>query len=278
MDMNEPVQLTSADASQIAAFTRVACPFDLLSTGSVERGLFYDPDAPLTVLGVFDGGLDAIAASVVRGPNAWVKFLAVHPRVRLGGFGTALLERLEDFARTNGATHMHVGNSAPFFVVPGVDPRSTETVCFFEQRGYRRSGDAVNQRVSLTGLAEPSLPCRTAGPAELDAIMPWVREHYPHWIAELTRAVELGTCVVHDDLGFACYDVLRDAWFGPMATRPDLRGKRGVGSATLLTALHQMRARGYEHADIVWSGPLLFYLKTVGARVNRVFWWFTKAL
>jgi mycothiol synthase len=267
-----------ADASQIAAFTRVACPFDLLSTASVERAIFYEPDDPLLVVGVFDGGLDAVAAAVVRGEQAWVKFLAVHPRVRLGGIGTALLARLEDFARSNGATSMQVGNSAPYFVVPGVDPRSTETVCFFQSRGYARAGDAVNQSVSLTSLPEPELACRTAGADELAAIMGWVREHYPFWIAELTRAVELQTCVVQDDLGFACYDVLRDGWFGPMATRPDLRGKRGVGSSTLLTALHRMRARGYEHADIVWSGPLLFYLKTVNARVNRVFWWFRKDL
>lgn len=276
--MNEPVQLTPADAGQIAAFTRVACPFDLLSTGSVERSLFYEPDDPLLVLGVFDPGLDAVAGGVVRGKQAWVKFLAVHPRVRLHGIGAALLGRIEDFARTNGASTIHVGNSAPFFVVPGVDPRSTEAVCFFQSKGYSRSGDAVNQSVSLTSLPEPELACRTAGSEELDAMMPWVREHYAYWIPELTRAVELGTCVVHENLGFACYDVQRDGWFGPMATRPDLRGKRGVGTSTLLTALHRMKTRGYEHADIVWSGPLLFYLKTVGARVNRVFWWYTKQL
>jgi len=273
----DTTQLTVADAWQIAAFTRVACPFDLLSTGSVERSIFHEPDEQ-TVLGVYDGGLDAVAACVVRGENAWVKFLAVHPRVRLQGIGTALLEKLEAFAKDRGATSMQVGNSAPFFVVPGIDPRSTETVCFFQARGYARAGDAVNQRVLLTGLAEPELDCVTVGEQELDAIMPWVREHYPYWIPELTRAVELGTCVAHDDLGFACYDVLRDGWFGPMATRPDLRGKKGVGTSTLLTALHRMRARGYESADIVWSGPLLFYLKAVGARISRVFWLFRKEL
>lgn len=274
----DAIQLTTADAPLIAALTSVACPFDLLSTASVERSIFYEPDDPQLVLGVYDGGLDAVAACVVRGERAWVKFLVVHPRVRLKGLGTDLLGRLEDFARENGATSMEVGNSAPFFVVPGVDPRSTETVCFFQSRGYARAGDAVNQRVPLNTLHEPELDCVTAERSELDAIMPWVKQHYPYWIAEVTRAVDLGTCVVHEDLGFACYDVLRDAWFGPMATRPDLRGKQGVGTSTLLTALHRMRARGYEHADIVWSGPLLFYLKTVGARVSRVFWWFRKTL
>ena len=61
--------------------------------------------------------------------------------------------------------------------------------------------------------------CHVADASDLEAIMPWLRESYPNWIAEVTRGVELGTCIVHDDLGFACYDVNRAGWFGPMATR-----------------------------------------------------------
>src|SRR5438477_9022756 len=121
--MNEPVALTIDDAPQIAAFTRVACPFDLLSTPSVRRSMFHEPDDPLLALGVYDGALEAVALGVVRGERAWVKFLAVHPRVRLRGMGTELLARIEDFARDAGAKTIEVGNSAPFFVVPGVDVR-----------------------------------------------------------------------------------------------------------------------------------------------------------
>ena len=45
-----------------------------------------------------------------------------------------------------------------------------------------------------------------------------------------------------------------------------------------LAALHMMRARGYEHADIAWATAFPFYVKTVGARINRVFWWYRKKL
>jgi GNAT superfamily N-acetyltransferase len=276
--MTEPVAVDIEAASQIAAFTRVACAFDLLSTGSVERSIFFEPDDPSTTLAHFDIGLEAVGSAVVRGEEGYVKFLAVHPRARLRGVGTALLERLEDFCRANGATTMQVGNSAPFYVVPGVDVRYTEGIVFFHARGYRRTGDAVNQGVRLVQLPDPELPCHVADGHDLDAIMPWITESYPNWIAEVSRSVELGTCIVHDDLGFACYDVLRDGWFGPMATRPDLRGAKGVGTATLLAVLHRMRSRGYEHAEIAWSGPLLFYLKAVGARISRVFWTYSKTL
>jgi GNAT superfamily N-acetyltransferase len=274
--MVEPVVVGVEAASQIAAFTRVACAFDLLSTSSVERSIFHEPDDPSTTLAYFDIGLEAVGSAVVRAEQGYVKFLAVHPRARLQGVGTAVLERLESFCREHGATSMQLGSSAPFYVVPGVDVRYTEAICFFHARGYRRIGDAVNQGVRLVQLPDPELPCHVADAHDLERIMPWLAESYPNWIAEVSRSVELGTCIVHDDLGFACYDVLRDGWFGPMATRPDLRGKRGVGTATLLAVLHRMRAIGYDHVEIAWSGPLLFYMKAVGARISRVFWTYSK--
>lgn len=274
--MNEPVSLDVTAASEIAAFTRVASAFDLLSTSSVESSIFDDPD-PTLHLAIYDGGLEAVGSAVVRGRRGYVKFLAVHPRVRLRGNGTILLEAIEGFCREAGAKTLEVGCSAPFYVVPGVDVRSTETICFFQQRGFERVGDAVNQGVRLSGLDEPPLPCHTAGPAEVEAMLPWIREHYEHWIPELMRGAAKGTCVAFEDIGFACYDVNRDGWFGPMATKPGA-GRPGVGTSTLLTALHRMKARGHSHAEIAWSGPLLFYMKAVNARISRVFWWFRKEL
>jgi GNAT superfamily N-acetyltransferase len=104
-----------------------------------------------------------------------------------------------------------------------------------------------------------------------------VTEHFPNWIDELERGVALGHCVVHDDLGFACYDVNREEWFGPIATMPG-HGGAGIGTATLLGALHNMRELGHERADIAWARAADFYAKAVGARVGRVFWWYRKSL
>jgi mycothiol synthase len=282
--MVEPVSVGVEAAPQIAAFTRVACPYDLLSTASVERSIFDDPD-PSVTLAHFDIGLEAVGSAVVRGEHGFVKFLAVHPRSRLNGLGSQLLGRLEDFCRAHGATSVSLGPSAPFYVVPGIDVRTTEALTFAHARGYERTGDSVNQGVRLIDLPAPELPCHVADGSDLERIMPWLRESYPNWIAEVTRAVTLQTCIVHDDLGFACYDVNRAGWFGPMATRPDLRGggpggppreKQGVGTATLLAVLHKMRGLGYEHCEIAWSGAVLFYLKVVGARISRVFWTYAK--
>lgn len=268
--------MSEDDAPQIAAFTRVACPYDLLSTTSVLRSIFADPD-PQVVLASYDGGLDAVGAGVVRGARGWVKFLGVHPGSVRRGLGSVLLEHIEGFCRDRGATTIEVGNSAPYYVVPGVDARSTDATCFLEARGYERHGEAVNLGVRLADLPAPPLPCRAAGAEDLERLRPWVGEYHPNWIDELERSVALGGCVVHRDLGFACIDVNREGWFGPTATHPDGRG-RGIGTSTLCAALERLRGRGHEHAEIAWAAALPFYAKAVGARVSRVFWWYRKPL
>jgi GNAT superfamily N-acetyltransferase len=169
-----------------------------------------------------------------------------------------------------------VGNAAPYYVSPGVDVRTTEGVCFYEARGYKRYGEAVDMSIRLAGLPEPSLPVRIAGKSDLERLLVWVEKYHANWIDELTRGVELESCVVHDDIGFACIDVNREGSFGPTATHPDARGT-GVGTATLLGALNLMRSRGHEHATISWAAALPFYVKN-GALISRVYWWYRKEL
>ncbi|MGH2688250.1 MAG: GNAT family N-acetyltransferase, partial [Actinomycetota bacterium] len=245
--MYEPVVLGSDDAPQIAAFTRVACPYDLLTTTTVRRSVFADL-GPQVGWASYDGGLDADGVAVVRGSRGFVKFLATHPAAARRGIGSAVLERIEAYCRERGAATIEVGNSAPYYVSPGLDVRATEAACFFEALGYERYGEAVNLGVRLLDLPPPPVPCPVAGPDDLERLRPWVAEHHPNWIDELERGVALGGCVVHSDLGFACVDVNREGWFGPTATRPDARG-RGIGTSTLLSALDLLRERGHEHAE-----------------------------
>jgi hypothetical protein len=62
-----------------------------------------------------------------------------------------------------------------------------------------------------------------------------------------------------------------------MATRPGHTGG-GIGTATLLGALHAMGAAGHERAEIAWAAAIPFYAKAVDARVSRVFWGYRKDL
>ena len=77
--------------------------------------------------------------------------------------------------------------------------------------------------------------------------------------------------------GFAVYDGVRPAWFGPMGTSEAMRGT-GVGSILLLKCLEDMRGKGYPISHICAVGPLYFYSKVVGAAVSRTFWLMEKEL
>ncbi len=84
-----------------------------------------------------------------------------------------------------------------------------------------------------------------------------------------------------DLLGFACWSVTRQGWFGPMATRPDLRegrNRRGVGTGTLAVALAGLAAEGRDRADISWVGPERFYARVAGAQTYRAFRVFSRSL
>lgn len=272
----EPVDLGPEDAPEIAAFTRVGAEFDLLTTTSVRRAIFADPD-PQVVWGHYDAGLDGVCVAVVREQRGFVKLLAVHPRIRRRRVGSSLLARAEEWLRSQGARTVEVGASAPFYVVPGTDVRTTEALCLLEAAGYERTGEAVNLSVPLREVPEPTLSVRHATEADLTAFRGWVSEHHPRWIRELERSFAIGTCLVHRDLGFACYDVNREGWFGPIATHPAHRG-RGIGASVLCGALHAMRGAGHERAEVAWAEAIPFYVRVVGARISRVFWRYSKEL
>ena len=270
--MTASVAVTDDVAPQIAAFTRVACPYDLLRRGpSSARSSTIRPirtsRSPSTTADSRRSGRRSSAASqrvreVPRRPSA-----RAAPRHRDEPARPAR-------GRSAASTAPRRWTSAtrpPSIVVPGVDVRATEAICFFaaarlRARRRRREPGASGSPT----CPEPELPCHVATTDDLAAA---------HAVgdASITRtgsrsslaAVELGTCVVHDDLGFACYDVNRDGWFGPMATRPDMRTQRASGPQRFSRSLHRMRALGYEHADIAWSGPLLFYLKVGGRDGSR---------
>ena len=78
-------------------------------------------------------------------------------------------------------------------------------------------------------------------------------------------------------LGFAAYGSSRPSWFGPMGTAPAARGL-GIGALLLRRCLADQRAAGQAQVQIGWVGPLPFYAKAVGARVERVFLLYRKQL
>lgn len=134
--------------------------------------------------------------------------------------------------------------------------------------------------VKLYGLPElePALAaCQHQGVVVRGALAPerpplrrWLTEHFPYWAEEgdASFARMPVTCFLalrdHEIVGFACYDVIRQNFFGPTGVLESER-KTGIGRALLLAALHAQRSQGYAYAIIGGVGPAEYYAKAVGA-------------
>jgi mycothiol synthase len=177
-----------------------------------------------------------------------------------------------------------------------VEVHYTDAVSFLLQRGYSTDRTArINMDVNLasadldTGVAQARLASeditvRRASPADVKETAQFALDHFSEgWRFEVSEAARFSSIPLFVALdgqsvvGFAAYDVTGPGRFGPTGTHPDYRG-RGIGSTLLKLCLRSLRERGDPTAEIIWVGPVAFYARTVGARINRVFWNFSKGL
>ncbi|MEU7871248.1 GNAT family N-acetyltransferase [Dactylosporangium sp. NPDC049140] len=243
-------------------------------------------------LGAADGTGAAFASISDADPGlGHVELLAVLPEARRRGVGSALLRAAEERLAALGATRVRLGGNPPCYAWPGVDVRYTPAVCLARRAGYKMTDTAWNMTADLTlHSAEAALDeSRLEGqgvkvlPAGPDTPR-WVRSIWGDgWAWEVEQSLGRGGAgcyvAVRDGeiLGFAAYGANRPSWFGPMGTSPAAEGL-GVGRVLLRRCLADQRAAGLRAAQIGWAGPIGFYSKAVGARVERVFWIYTKAL
>jgi GNAT superfamily N-acetyltransferase len=238
------------------------------------------PTAAATTTGI------AGAPATSAGKIGHVDLIAVAPAHQGNGVGKALLAALEDALAALGATEIRLGGNSPVYVWPGVDARYTALTCLAGRVGYSRQAEAVNLIVDLdainldTRAAERTLAAggilvRRAAPGEAQAVYEWL-VHSPFggssWPAEARAAItsESASCHVavtnEGYLGFACQGVNRNDWFQ----------RTGIGTVLLIRCLADIRAAGHRTAQIGWAGPIRYYGRAVGARIDRVFWIYRK--
>lgn len=272
-------------------------PEDAAEAGSLVRRLGAPPEGRVTVrLAVLDA--DGAAAGVVFGSISdadpllgHVELLAVRPDRRRAGVGKALLAAAERRLADLGAQRVRIGGNPPCYGWPGIDVRYTPAVCLAQRAGYERTDTAWNMTadlavVSPAGAADEErlggagVEVLRAGPETPE----WVRGIWGGgWAWEVAQSIGrdgAGCWVAVRDgeiLGFAAYGANRPSWFGPMGTAPSAEGL-GVGRVLLRRCLADQFAAGHPTAQIGWAGPVAFYSKTVGARLERIFWIYTKQL
>ncbi len=238
----------------------------------------------------------SIGRPVGDGRGGHVELLAVAPGASGRGIGRELLGDMEARLRERGATELILGANPPVYLWPGIDVRYTTMICLAAAAGYERYREAVDMAVDLQAvelgvgdeerrLARAGVTVRRAARTEASLVVDWLRAGpwgQSTWPDEAASALarEPVSChvAVRDGayVGFACYGSVRSGWFGPMGTLPSER-RLGVGSVLLKRCLADMRGSGLPTARIGWVGPVRFYARTLGARIERVYWLYRKA-
>ncbi|GAA3338893.1 hypothetical protein GCM10020358_20630 [Amorphoplanes nipponensis] len=230
-----------------------------------------------------------------------IDLLAVDPRERRRGVARALVSRIEGALAGLGAGDVVIAGNAPYYAWPGIDVRYTPAICAAMAFGFEQDQPAWNMTVDVTRpatgatpealagdetrLAGTGLTIRRAVAADVPALVRFSLANFGEgWGGEITHSVGRDRAGCHLALaadgtivGFAAYGSSRPSWFGPMGTAPAARGS-GVGALLLRRCLVDQRAAGHDRVQIGWVGPLPFYAKAVGARVERVFLLYRKQL
>ncbi len=237
----------------------------------------FSPDDVVTVRGARGTG---IVATVSSGTQGYVRLLGVDPVARGRGHGSALLLTAEEDLSERGATSAQIGADPPYYLYPGVETTQTAMLGLLEKHRYQRGESNFNMSVDLSALPPDPGGYDVAGAGEHAEISSWMGQHWPNWEAEVLRALGRSTLLISRDskgiAAFCAYDVNRGGLLGPTAVRGDLWGQ-GAGRPVIVGTLHRMRAAGRRHAEISWVGPIRPYAR-VGARVNRVFFVYRRAL
>ncbi len=231
-----------------------------------------------------------------EGLTGHVDLLAVARWAAGNGAGLMLLTHMEELLADRGAASVALAGNPPVYLWPGVDARYTVMTCLAARAGYERYAEAVDMAVELratdldcrpdtTRLADAGVTVRRAEGTESERLVTWLRDGpwgQSSWPAEVaaTLARQPAGCHVacrgDTYVGFACHGSVRRGWFGPMGTLEHERG-HGIGSALLRCCLSDMKAAGLPTARIGWVGPVEFYARSVGARIERIYWLYRRA-
>lgn len=288
-----PVERIEADPAGYTALATAALPYDADDAAPVLSRLAAPPSGrPGVWLAARDGGL---AVASLSGTVGHLDLVAVHPAVRRRGLGTALVRAAEEELRALGATELRWSGNPPCYAWPGIDVRYTPAVCCAAAAGYERYDAAHNMIADLRTadlstsddeerLAGGGVTIAAAAESELGLLGNWVENTWnPAWrweVEQSVRATQAGCHVAWrggEPVAFAAYGGNRPGWFGPMGTDPAARNL-GLGRVLLRRCLTDLRAAGQHTAQIAWAGPFAFYARTVGARLDRIFWLYRKEL
>ena len=294
--------LQDTDIELLLRLWNRSAQYDQLTPGLLEEKVFDDTDYHRELALVVENGaqLAGFIMGVIRNldseKSGYLKLLAIDPKVQRRSLGSRLLQEIEERLRRADCGAIRLFESNPNYLMPGLDPRYSEAVAFFEKRGYERFGETANMEVDLfsqdfetaedeTRLRGEGFEIRRAIMGDHDEVMDLLLRHWPAWVPEAQRELLNYPVSLHlafyngRVVAFSGYDGnnFNTGWFGPMGTDPALRGK-GIGGLLLRRCLNDIKAQGHRTAIIPWVGPYAFYTHYCSARISRIFWRYKKDL
>ncbi|HEY5952452.1 MAG TPA: GNAT family N-acetyltransferase [Kofleriaceae bacterium] len=268
-----------------------ACAFDRATDVADEKLFGPGPTSAAQAFGAWAGNdLIGVAAVSAR----WLRVLAVVPRARKSGAGSALLAACETAARAEGMTKLSALDQPGNYLAPGIDERNDTAIAWLEKRGWQRTGEPRtnilidvrgNPRVSAERWAElveqsaaKGYEVRRARHDEREALCAAIATEFGGaWPFEVERALGHEPAGVHVALrdGTYCAFAAHDGnnrglgWFGPTGTWPAHRGNQ-LGEALLMACLLDV-AEEHSQCEVAWIGPRPFYEKVAGIAGERRF-------
>lgn len=282
--------LERADLADAELVLADACAFDRATEVADEKLFGPAPAGAARAFGAWDRDeLVGVAAISSR----WLRVLAVAPRARRRGAGSALLAACEEAVLATGETRLRTLDQPGNYLAPGIDVRNTYAIQWLERRRWYRSGEprtnvviAVRDNPLVTRERVDELRSKGASKgfeirrarsdekALVDAI---AAEFGGAWPFEVARALAYDPPAVHVALengqycAFAAHDGNNRGlgWFGPTGTWPAYRGQ-GLGEVLLLACLVDV-ATEHARCEVAWIGPRPFYEKVAGIVEDRHF-------
>lgn len=297
------VPLTDQDVPRVVALCHNALdlPDDAAEAAAIVARLREQPGLGFLAT-LSDDPVGVVLGSVShRDPTVGhIDLVAVRPDARRQGLGRALIGRMEAALAGRGASDVLLAGNPPYYAWPGIDVRYTPAICLAMALGYEEDRTAWNMTVDLSRddapglrptdeaerrLAAEGITVRRAGPDDAAALVEFARVTFGgSWAGEVEHSVDragagcfFAARAGSETLGFAAYGSSRPSWFGPMGTAPAAQGL-GIGGVLLRRCLREQRAAGITRAEIGWVGPVPFYARTAGARIERVFFLYRKQL
>jgi GNAT superfamily N-acetyltransferase len=285
-----------------------ACPFDRATDVAEEKLFEPAPAGPAVAFGAWDGSeLVGVAAVSAR----WLRVIAVVPRARRRGAGSALLAACEEQARAYLASaalstataasgvaapapRLRVLDQPGNYLAPGVDERNGDAIAWLEKRGFERGAElrenvlihvrgnpkvsAERLAQSIAAAAERGYEVRRARVDERDALIDAVRGEFGGaWPFEIARALAQEPTGVHVAIkesafcAFAAHDG-NNAGLGWFGPTGTWPAHRGQGlGEATLLACLLDVATAHAQCEVAWIGPRPFYEKVAGIASTRRF-------